>query len=217
MLHHALRSRVRPPITYVGSATATSGYTLTLPGGLLPGDVVVVASYSDNGTPNQPTGYTTIAYGRALVEVGYYFSYKVMPATPDGYVNGLTSIDAGNISVAVVFRGVQSGTVLDVTTPGISSGSGGSYPQTPAITPVTPGAMIVLLACLDDDACASATTPPSGYTLALAFDRNTTTTGTIMIAYKRLGTAGTDTPGSFGTGGAIDHFAGATIALRPES
>ena len=174
--------------------------------------MVIVASYRDDTDTVLPTGYTNGQNG-AIATVRYRWSYKFMPSTPDTSITGL---DATNvIHIAMVFRGVNTTTTFDVTTPAVASsgGSGTGMPNPPSITPVTNGVMIVALGYLDDDIITA--TAPTNYTLARTGNYGSSGAGgTVMCAYRRLATAAAEDPGVFGGGGS-DDWVGATIGLRP--
>jgi len=103
---------------------------------------------------------------------------------------------------------------LDVTTPGVSSGNAG-MPNSPAITTVTNGDVIVSLGFLDDDVVASSVTAPIGYSLIGAAQYGTAGNGaTVMAAFVQQPTAGATNPGAFG-GTGTDAWVGSTFALRP--
>jgi hypothetical protein len=103
---------------------------------------------------------------------------------------------------------------LDVTTPGVSTGTVG-MPNSPAITTVTNGDVIVSLGFLDDEVVASSVTAPAGYTLVGAAQYGGVENGaTVMAAFTQQATAGNTNPGAFG-GTGTDAWVGSTFALRP--
>jgi hypothetical protein len=103
---------------------------------------------------------------------------------------------------------------LDVTTPGVSTGNAG-MPNSPAITTITNGDVIVSLGFLDDEVVASSVTAPTGYSLIGAAQYGGTQNGaTVMAAFTQQATAGATNPGVFG-GSGTDVWVGSTFALRP--
>lgn len=103
---------------------------------------------------------------------------------------------------------------LDVATPAVSIGAAG-MPNSPAITTVTNGDVIVSLGFLDDEVVASSVTAPAGYTLIGAAQYGTIENGaTVMAAFNQQATAGLTNPGAFG-GSGTDAWVGSTFALRP--
>jgi hypothetical protein len=202
-----------PPVfaapTFVGASTASSGSTITLPTGMQPGDLVIVATCSDNTTPALPTGYTNGQNGNTN-STGYRWSYKVMPNPVDTTASGLTN-DTTTTHLAMAFRGFDPDNILDVTPPNIATATSG-MPNPPSITTANNDAMIVAIGFLDDDLVAGSVTAPSGYTLATA-SQSPSAGATVMAAYKVRQTAGADDPAAFG-GTGTDSWVGATLALK---
>ncbi len=195
-------------ITFINSAQSTTG-TLTLPTGLQQNDLVIVASYRDDTTVALATGYTNGQQGLSN-SVNYRWAYKFMPATPDTTITGLDSTNV--IHIAMVFRGVNTTTPLDVTVPAVATNTAG-MPNPPSITPVTNNSMIVAIGYLDDDIITA--TAPTNYTLARTANYGSAGAGgTVMGAYRRLVTAAAENPGTFG-GGGDDAWVASTVALRP--
>lgn len=194
-------------VANTGRVTLT-GASLTLPAGLATGDLVIVASASDNDTPSYPTGYTQGQRGRS--SVGYQWAYKFMGNPVDTTVSGLTN-DSVTTHLAAAFRGVNSITPLDATSPTVTSAGSGT-PNPPAITTVTNNAVVVALGFLDDDNVASTAGAPTNYTFAAA-SQGSGTGATVMAAFRTRASAGSEDPGAF-SGGTDDNI-GATLALRP--
>lgn len=195
-------------VANTGRVTLT-GASLTLPAGLQPGDLVIVASASDDLTPNYPTGYTQGQRGR--VNVGYQWAYKFMGNPVDTTVSGLTN-DVRTPHLAIAFRGVDPTTPLDATPPTVTTGGSGR-PNSPAITTVTDTAWVISLGFLDDDNVASTVTAPTNYTF-LAASQGSSGGATVSAAYRVKTPAGAEDPGAFAAGG-DDEWVAATLALRP--
>lgn len=191
-------------ITLVGT-TSSTGTSITLPAGLLEGDMVVIASVADSTTQTLPTGYTPGQNG-AINTTQYIWSYKFMGAVPDTTAVGLSSTSA---HIAFVFRGVDTTSPFAAVTPAVSSGITGR-PDAPAVTTVTDNAVIVAMGFLDDDSVASSVTAPATYTLINAEQNGST----VMTAYKTKTPAGIDDPAAFGGTGS-DAWVGATFAVKP--
>jgi hypothetical protein len=103
---------------------------------------------------------------------------------------------------------------LDVATPAVATGAAG-MPNSPAITTITNGDVIVSLGFLDDEVVASSVTAPAGYSLIGAAQYGTIENGaTVMAAFTQQATAGATNPGAFG-GSGTDAWVGSTFALRP--
>jgi hypothetical protein len=192
-------------ITLVGTPTTSATTSISLPTGLQQNDLVVICSVADSTTQSLPTGYTNGQNG-ASNSTNYRWSYKFMGVTPDTTATNLASSSA---HIAFAFRGVDTTTPLDVTSPAIATATSG-MPNSPSITTTTDTAMIVAAGFLDDDAVAASVTAPSTYTLINAAQNG----ATVMAAYKLKSPAGADDPAVFG-GSGTDSWVGATFALRP--
>jgi hypothetical protein len=199
-------------IEQVGSVTyAVDSSTITLPTGLQEGDLVIICSSSDDELQNLPTGYTNGQNGSN--EVRYRWSYKFMGITPDSTASGLTLTES--VHMAFSFRNVNQTISFDAPTPAVNIISNIGMPNPPSITTRTPGAAVIGIGFLDDDAVASSVTAPSGYTLIGAQETTTGSPGTtVMAAFLLTTTAGSYDPGAFG-GTGTDTNVGATLALRP--
>ena len=195
-------------VTFIGSAQSTTG-TITLPAGLQQNDLVIFASYRDDADTALATGYTNGQNGNTNT-VRYRWGYKFMPATPDTTVTGLSATDV--INIAIVFRGVNTTTPLDVAVPGAASNTTG-MPNPPSITTTTNNAMVVAIGYLDDDIITA--TAPTNFTLARTANYGSAGAGgTVMAAYRVKTPAGAEDAGVFG-GGGNDAWVASTIALRP--
>jgi len=198
-------------ITYVGSASSDNSTTIDLTGiSMQPGDIVLVISGDDSGTPGTATGYTSLASISSTGDVNVM--YKIMPDPVDTSVTGLTAGGSDSGHLAVVFRGVDQTTPIDATTTTATNTAGDPDPG--AVTTATDGAMVVAFAFLDDDLI-STPTAPSGYTLA---DFNTFGSsgagGSVMAVYKIEASAGPENPGTIVTNG-DDWWWTLTVPLRP--
>ena len=201
-------------ITYVGSASSTNSTTIDLSGlSLQENDYVVVASGADAGNPALPTGYSQLGTTSSIVDLETFA--KRMGSTPDTQVSGLTA-ESDMAHIAMVFRGVDTVTAIDATTTTTTSSGD---PNSPSITTVTDGALVISVGVQDDD-IATVSAGPSGYTLVTFGGSNQVQAGvggngcTMMAAYVTKATAGAEDPGVFTSSG-NDSCAGHTIALRP--
>jgi hypothetical protein len=198
-----------PAIIFVNSSQSTAT-SITLPSGLQENDIVVICSMSDGTSQNLPSGYTNGQNG-TVNSVNYRWSYKRMGATPDSTATGLSS---SSIHIAIVFRNVNTSTILDVASPSAATATSG-MPNSLSITTVTDGAMVVSIGFLDDDVVASSVTAPSGFTLARAAQYGSSGSGgTVMAAYRLKSPAGAEDPGAFG-GSGTDSWVASTLAFRP--
>jgi hypothetical protein len=158
------------PIEFVGGLLQKNfanpyAFPLTaLTGGIgaaaLAGDLVIAALAHSNGTAesSQITGYTSLA-SQGSTYPNLLGARKTMSGPPDtsfqaifGVVNGTGNRLAG----AMVFRG-QNATPLDVAVVA-SSATGNSNANPGSITPVTPGAVIVVIAATGDGSAQPALT-----------------------------------------------------------
>jgi hypothetical protein len=202
---------------FIGVSFARNSSTITLPSGLQPNDVVIIASSNDYASgPSVPTGYTQGQRG-AAADVGYMWSYKVMPDPVDTTATGLTS-SSYVAHIAIAFRYINTSNILDVTTPPIATNGG--MPNPPEIT--TSNKSIIVCIGFIEDICILNPTPPTGYILAGATSapirtdgQEADSTSSIMAAYQ-LSNAGTYNPALF-TGYATGQpSVAATFALRSE-
>lgn len=219
-------------ISFVGSAnnSAANGgnVTLTVPGGVVQNDIIIVA-YTIGALINaamsvSTAGYTEISelYANGSTnDTNLAVYYKVQGATPDTTV---TCVGAGGASEAVtavlmVFRGVDTTTPLDVTTT-TATGTGTGRPTPPAITPVTAGSWIVCAGGGASDIQSAFTNPGDLSTTAghfVSVAQADTVDSATGMGFKTDWTSGAFTPAQW-TGGstaAADSWAAFTLALRP--
>jgi hypothetical protein len=199
------------PIEFIAaSSTAQNTSSISIPTGTQPGDLVIVATFSDAAvTPSRPTGYTPGQSG-APESVGYMWAYKIMPSPVDTTASGLNQAN-GTGHIALTFRNVSTTTPLDVTPPTSAAGTSG-MPNPPSVTTTNPGA-VVIIGYLDDDIVTN-TTAPSNWTLAVnATIGSSGNGGTLMAAYRITTTGGTYDAAAFGGNGTDDWIA-STIPLR---
>lgn len=194
---------VAPGITFVDSST-TTGTTITLPTGLLQNDIVVICGMSPSTAQNLPTGYTNGQNGSSN-STRYRWSYKRMGATPDTTASGLSS---NSVTIAVVFRGVNTTTILDVTPPTRAT-SDRDFANPPSITTTTNNSMVVAVAFQRQQ---QTLTAPTNFTLARTASR---TTGAVAAAYRLKTPAGAENPAVFGPDTLDSQWVAATFALRP--
>ena len=141
--------------------------------------------------------------------------YKIATGTSET-ASGLSGTNTTYIMVAL--RGVDTTTPFDVNAVQNSASSG--LPNSPSITTVTDGCLILSVGIIDDDNAAELIDTPAGYRFLKVFDdegtSGTGTTGnTIAISGKQQFVAGSEDPPAF-TGSSTDDNKGYTIALRPK-
>lgn len=118
MLHHALRStRQVSELAFVASSVwidTTSPYTtaITLPAGIVTGDLIVIverftAATTGQPTPAPPTGYTSLAGNKYSTEfLTLQLSYKIAGASESGATvnSGMSATATSYSAYALVFR-----------------------------------------------------------------------------------------------------------------
>lgn len=203
-------------ITFVGTANRNTAGNITLPT-LVENDFVLLILVVDSGDFATPSGYTQVSEATGGLP-SYHISYKFMTSTPDTTAPVADDTVNTESGIAYCFRGVNTGTPLDVAVT-TSSGSGSTSPNPPSITPVTAGAAVVALGFLDDSIITNAT-PPTGYIdgafVATGGGAAATASASGMVSWKLLATPAAEDPGAYSTtGGSADDWIGVTIALRP--
>jgi len=226
------------PIEYVGGYTQGFAGTLSpvtitfggnLTGGLAssasPGDLVLVYG-GIGGTSSSrelfPTGYTTITYAQGtfstLYAGGVTASYKVMGDTPDTSFElplGTQNVDWAGGVVIQVWRNVDEDYPVEGFT--TTSGDGTLLINPSAITPTTPGAVIVAGGAAGYVNFKSLTYSSSDLEGMQTRDVNDTRCVAIGVGYKFWGSGSFD-PAQF-TMNRTDSSAGwgaITLALRPK-
>jgi hypothetical protein len=218
-------------ITVVGvsspaTATTASSYNVTLPVAQQ-NDLVVVAygisNAADAALGINTAGYTEIAnlYANDDHDTNLAVAYKIMGATPDSLINvtGPSSTSRGGGAVAIVLRGVNTSTPIDVTTT-TATGVNSFTPDPPTITPVTAGAMVLAIGAASGTLADSVGTAPSGYENQVAASiAGIVDSFLVALAAKLWSGSGAEDPGQFtnyalGTASA-GSWAGVTVAIRP--
>lgn len=211
-------------IEFVGAVVAHSTnypYTATLPEGVQPGDFVLAFHSHNNGSNAVMTvttsGYTQLfdLYASDSRDCNVGLNYKIMgdPVDTDVSFSVVPAGGYGNSNIVAVFRNVDQTNPLDVTPAG-AVGSNSAIPNPPAITPITPGALIVTAV---NSACIEGViwTPPEDYTVLATGDGYQNLTA---IATKVWSGSGAEDPGAWSiTSTTSDSWAAMTLALRPAS
>ena len=223
----AAKAAAALPIAFVGSQSggADQNFALgavPLPAGLQAGDMVVVVAVS-SGDLNDfvvagPATISTSGYEqRAAADLQYLSTRvftKVMGPTPDTSVSVTSNNSTARTVLVQAWRNVNASTPMDVTPTTVMSG-GSSVINSPVITPVSTGAVIITTGAGLSDAQV-VPTAPAGYTNALTRGQNTANTyNRCVIASKQWGGSGSEDPnqwvGNYLSSNAI------TLALRPAS
>jgi hypothetical protein len=220
-------------ISFVGSAEASAinggDVTLTLPA-MAQNDLVIVAyAVGDNDNIDFDMAMVTADY----TEVADLFSddiqdihlgvfYKKMGATPDttAVVDGLGGADAAVTAVAMVFRGVDTTTPMDVAAT-TDAGINTAHANPPSINHNNPSGVwtVIAGACANAGGVGASFTFPTGYTTNALSDAEDDTGSdvTVGMGYKETPSDPED-PGAM-TFSAVDDvsysWAAVTMALRP--
>ncbi len=242
MLHHVLRGSGGASVAYVGGAGASyNGTNLTysvslasLTGGIdtqpREGDFVIAITSMTwfNATDNSPSittaGFTSAgteadgAPGDRYVDCALY--YKVMTAVPNTTITAESSgsTSYGSSTSVHVWRNVDTVTPLDVT-PTSTSSNTTAVPNSPSITPVTSGSVILSCVASTADATPTDFTTPTDFGNAV----KTKSDGASGVYESITGIASIAWPGGAydppaWTGGETDStmaMAAFTVALRP--
>lgn len=218
-------------LVYVGGASATGAkapYDVqldALTGGIgtaaQAGDLVIVATgfigAGDNQGVDTP-GYTLVWMGRAddARDASLAVAYKLLTTAEVSVTCRGSPVDTNAaVSVVHVWRGADSTTPLDVPGEG-ALGIDSKAINGPAITPVSPGAVVVT-AGLATGTSPMALTAPTGYgnlVQATADPGNACVAG---IASKEWSGSGVEDPDEFTGQGTTtnDSWTAATLAIRP--
>lgn len=213
-------------------STSTSSVNFVLTGGIdtLPraGDYVIIevtvgsAGRNNPQAITTPAGYSAIGQlnsASAAFDTSMNVSRKFMGGTPD---TSFTLPSTGNIQDAQrylvqVWRNVDPTTPDDVT-PVSATGAGvTSRPNPGSITPVTAGAVVVILGAGAAGTGANYTAPANYTTDFLTGFTADTNDALIGGGYRTDWTSGAEDPAAFGGGSntTSDSWAAYTLALRP--
>ena len=220
-------SAVGTGTTYSVDLTALTGGSDTI---AREGDIVVVGtgwctSVGADADPTMSTsGYTefhTDLWANDTREANFVSAYKIMGATPDttAVANGPNDgANAGGI-VLQVWRNVDIGTPVDVTAT-TSTATNNARPDSPAITPVTYGCIIISTGIGTQATTNTDThTAPTSFTNAISVHSDGSGSDAIIdIASYDGWSSGSYNPAAW-TGGASttsDGSCAASIVLRPK-
>lgn len=175
-------------ITLVGTASEGSGTSITLPGGMQEGDIVIFA-VSDSTAVTTPSGYTVV-YSETSVRI----AYKVMGATPDSSISGYSGTGTSSAAVAAVFRGMDSVSPVSGT-----STATGTNPA--SLSASTGDWVITVLTRALGNSNETISSVPTGYTSAVTEYgslKGEITNGLVAnISYKEITSTGTEDPSGY--------------------
>lgn len=209
-------------ITIVGTAEASAindnDVTITLPGGMMENDLVVVfggfSAVADSDPPGPTTaGYTSISDTTTTFKGNA--SYKFMSGSPDATVacqGGSFSTFAGHMGssyVATVYRGVDVTTPLD--TAATTALNNSTNPNPSSITTTTDNALVI--ACAGSGVNDTSITAPTGYSNQVDINADDLIDSTVGMAGKIITSHGAEDPASW-TNWSSGSWGCITIALR---
>ena len=230
-------SPAQAALEYVGGNSATgtsSSYSVdltALTGGIdtaaRSGDlVIVVTGFATNSDGNpgisSPADYAELAdlYSSDTHSANGSFNWKIMGATPDTSVtvNGSGDTTYGSSTVVHVWRGADPTTPIDVLTT-TDTGTNSPRSDSPSITPVTSGAVVLTAGVGARGSSVSALTEPTGYSNALSVGATSgSSKRSVTSIASKLWTSGAEDPAAW-TGGSLsffDSWVAASIAIRPQ-
>jgi hypothetical protein len=179
--------------------------------------VLVVGGFQSTGAN---AGVSTAGYTE-LTELGLVnstiISYKFITADTGLTGLGTTQASDGAAYVALVFRGVNTSTPIDNS---FSSGTGTGEPNSPSLTTLTDGAVVVSGFVLNESRTVVGSVGPSGYaTVDGNYLVNTSDTNNVTVGatWKTISPAGAENPGAWNLSGVPSADVRAiTVALRPQ-
>jgi hypothetical protein len=202
--------------SYSGTASAGGDVTVNLAvflPGLQENDLLVVfGGHPANGTNSgvSTSGYTELFDLTTVCR--FSASWKRMGATPD---TSVTCIGSGGANDSVVyniyaFRGVDTSTAIDATT---TNTAGTGDPNSPSITTVTNGAVVLSLFGIEGDVATY--TQPTGYSAGVVGAGTSSVEFSAGGAYKAIPTAGAENPSPWDVDVTSKSWQAVSVALRP--
>ena len=184
------------------------------------GDLVLFFGAEDEDSQDAPSGGWTAIPGLGNQpdnddDPNSSAFYKIATGTSET----ASGLDGDNPTyILVAFRGVDTSTPFDVNA--VQNAGSSGLPNSPSITTVTDGCLILSVGIIDDDNVAEQINPPDGYERIKIFEDEGTSGvdvggNTIAISGKQQFVAGSEDPPAF-TGNSSDRHKGYTIALRPK-
>lgn len=185
------------------------------------GDIIILCygwNSTSDGSPSVVTsGYTTVAelYSNDVYDANLLVAYKAFTGTPDATVEVAFGADP-TVLLYQIWRGVDLTTPMDVAAT-TATGTNTDRVNSPAITPVTDGAVILSLGIGAADSSAGLTTPSGMENGASQEQSGAGGSVSANIAYYSDWVSGAYDPAAWsgGSNGAEDSWCAVTIALRP--
>lgn len=226
----------RAALVYVGGTTGfgnDSNFSIdltALTGGIASapatGDIVIVVdsfvSVGDYNAGVLTDGYTELTdlYANDSWDSNLAVSWKIMGATPDTTVSCVAGASRGSVGLVQVWRNVDQVTPIDSVI-GTATGINGGFPDGPATTPVTSGAVVITAGMRTGAIGDASVTAPSGYGNLVQKTYISTLGTTAGIASKIWSGSGAEDPGVWsdwydeGANILACSWAAVTLALRP--
>ena len=214
-------------LVYVGGAEASgnsASFNLSLANlTLQQGDLVIVSTgfvHTSNRDPGvSTTGFTEVAdlYANDTRDANFSVNWKLMGATPDTVVacNGSGTATNGAVAVAHVWRGVDQDSPMDVTAT-TATGTNSSNPNSPAITPVTAGTIVISTGLGTGSSADASIAAPTGYSNQIDISVDPGNAATVGIASK-VWVSGTEDPTAWTNWNTktTDSWCAVSLAIRP--
>lgn len=208
-------------ISHVGTATGTSAngvVTVTLPGGVLPGDVVYVAAAGRTDTVvSESTGTWTSLFPRVFKDDSNNINACLFRKRMGSPVDTSVTITCGSgtsltAAAAKVLRGVDPQFQEDIVTIPVASSVSAATPDPPAATSVTPGAWAIAIGYSSEGD--NIVTPPAGYGNLVDIQNGATN---VMMSDKVLPSPTTEDPADYAdvVGDTGDVWVACTVLVRP--
>lgn len=223
-------------LTYVGGTSGSnndgSNYAVSLTsltGGAgsapIAGDLVIVATgfagTSDSNPGVTTSGYTELTdlYSDDSNDSNFSVNWKIMSVSPDTSVTAISGVSThAGVTVIQVWRNADSVTPIDVTTT-TATGTNGRDFDSPEITPVTSGAVVLSMggAAHSASVTTTLTSEPTGYSNVVFLAKSGTNQSFTAGLASKAWTSGAEDPAAWDISGNSnsDAWCAATVVLRP--
>jgi len=203
---------------FVSSPTA-----ITLPAGAVANDIIIVASFTDAGTPNLPTGFSDLSIGP-----GYRLSWKTWATATDNTINGLSALGQDNNGNSALIRHVAyvytNVSTVDPVNTASSTGTNDTIINPGTVALDGPDYAVVPFVFIRDVSLTASNISASdpNYTLGTVYPVGSNSTGiseaTLVNAFRSgLPDNANETPTSFNITPSGVNWSSVTVALRPRA
>lgn len=196
--------------TFENSSNGASTTTVTLSG--TAAGQVVYAFQAGGADGAYPSGYTGLL-SQELDFTYFLISRKVLSGADTSIVFPANDLGegVGTACGAVVLSGVNTTTPEDATT---TSTDGSGQPNSPSITTVTNGALVISVFAALLDSPDATYTEPSGYTNKIDVSGTASVDSGLGVASLIKASAGAENPGAW-SNVLTDFWDAASVAVRP--